>query len=253
MPPPHPDGYFSPMMGPEEFLPGGRGLGPDGGGYSSPMTPHRRFSVGGMCPMEFQHSPHHHHHHHHHPPPGGHFPMPSPRMGFPPDGRPFPEPPMVTGPVSKPQRRKSGGMSKMVGKMKIKSPGQQRKKVPSPSSQGQEEQQQQEQSSPQQQQQQQQQEQQQTQQPQQQQQQQGKKRRSPGYSEAGWRCRCGTNNVMFPDKVCAKGKCPCYTKGVACKNCLCRHCHNPFGVRESSTSLPASAVIEEIKSEDVSA
>ena len=55
-----------------------------------------------------------------------------------------------------------------------------------------------------------------------------KKRRSPGYSESGWRCRCGTNNVMFPEKVCAKGKCPCYSKGIACKNCLCRNCHNPF-------------------------
>ena len=55
-----------------------------------------------------------------------------------------------------------------------------------------------------------------------------KKRRSPGYSESGWRCRCGTNNVMFPEKVCAKGKCPCYSKGIPCKNCLCRHCHNPF-------------------------
>ena len=55
-----------------------------------------------------------------------------------------------------------------------------------------------------------------------------KKRRSPGYSESGWRCRCGTNNVMFPEKVCAKGKCPCYSKGIPCKNCLCRKCHNPF-------------------------
>ena len=44
---------------------------------------------------------------------------------------------------------------------------------------------------------------------------------------------------MFPDKVCAKGKCPCYTKGIACKNCLCRHCHNPFGPRKHSTSAPA--------------
>ena len=55
-----------------------------------------------------------------------------------------------------------------------------------------------------------------------------KKRRSPGYSESGWRCRCGTNNVMFPKKVCAKGKCPCYSKGIPCKNCLCKNCHNPF-------------------------
>ena len=59
-----------------------------------------------------------------------------------------------------------------------------------------------------------------------------KKRRSPGYSESGWRCRCGTNNVMFPEKVCAKGKCPCYSKGIPCKNCLCRHCHNPFNNEE---------------------
>ena len=54
-----------------------------------------------------------------------------------------------------------------------------------------------------------------------------KKRRTPGYSEEGWRCRCGTNNVMFPEKVCAKGKCPCFSKGIPCKNCLCRQCHNP--------------------------
>ena len=59
-----------------------------------------------------------------------------------------------------------------------------------------------------------------------------KKRRSPGYSESGWRCRCGTNNVMFPEKVCAKGKCPCFSKGIPCKNCLCRHCHNPFNNEE---------------------
>ncbi len=54
-----------------------------------------------------------------------------------------------------------------------------------------------------------------------------RKRRTPGYSEDGWRCRCGTNNVMFPEKVCAKGKCPCFSKGIPCKNCLCKHCHNP--------------------------
>lgn len=59
-----------------------------------------------------------------------------------------------------------------------------------------------------------------------------KKRRSPGYSESGWRCRCGTNNVMFPEKVCAKGKCPCFSKGIPCKNCLCKHCHNPFNNEE---------------------
>ena len=37
---------------------------------------------------------------------------------------------------------------------------------------------------------------------------------------------------MFPEKVCAKGKCPCYSKGIPCKNCLCRHCHNPFNNEE---------------------
>lgn len=215
---PPPDGYFSPMMRPEDFLPGGGGMGPDGGGYSSPMTPHRGYPTGGMCPMEFQHSPHHHHH--------GHFPMPSPRMSnFVPPRRSFPAAPPLPVPAPKqPKGSRSNGksnsssnggtMSKMVTKMKMKSPGgQQRKKPPTPGTPGE----------------------------------QGKKRRSPGYSEAGWRCRCGTNNVMFPDKVCAKGKCPCYTKGVACKNCLCRHCHNPFGLRESSTSAssPADAVISE--------
>lgn len=54
-----------------------------------------------------------------------------------------------------------------------------------------------------------------------------RKRRTPGFSEDGWRCRCGTNNVMFPEKVCAKGKCPCFSKGIPCKNCLCKYCHNP--------------------------
>lgn len=205
---PPPDGFFSPMMGPDNFLPPGGGLGPDGG-YSSPMTPQRGYPPGVMCPMEYQHSPGPHHHLH----PGGHFPMPSPRMGFPPPHeQSFPGPP----PPKKPKGNGGGGstMSKMVTKMKIKSPaGQKQKKLLSPGTPTGE--------------------------------QQGKKRRSPGYSEAGWRCRCGTNNVMFPEKVCAKGKCPCYTKGVACKNCLCRHCHNPFGAREVSASLPADAVVSE--------
>lgn len=223
-PVPHPDGsYFSPMMGPEDFLQGG-GMGPDGGGYSSPMTPQRGYPPGGMCPMEYQRSPRHHHHHH-----VSQFSMPSPRMNFrPPPGGSFPVPPL---PLPKQRRgssnnsgnrssNNSGTMSKMVSKMKIKSPaGQQRKKQLLSPTDG---------ASP---------------------GEQGKKRRSPGYSEAGWRCRCGTNNVMFPDKVCAKGKCPCYTKGVACKNCLCRHCHNPFGAREVSTNLPADASTSEQSSE----
>ena len=206
--PPPPDGYYSPMMGPEDFIPP-RGMGPDGGGYSSPMTPQRGYpppSV--MCPMEFQHSPGHPHHHHHH---GGHFPMPSPRMRFPPPPPPprrsFPGPPQLP-PPKKPKgsRNSNGSMSKMVSKMKMKTPSApKQKKLLSPATPTGE-------------------------------QQPGKKRRSPGYSEAGWRCRCGTNNVMFPNKVCAKGKCPCYTKGVACKNCLCRHCHNPFGTREVGAS-----------------
>lgn len=205
-----PDGFFSPMMGPDNFLPPGGGLGgPDGcGGYSSPMTPQRGYPPGVMCPMEYQHSPRHHHHHPH---PGGHFPMPSPRMSFPPPPeRSFPGPPPP--PPKKAKGSNGSTMSKMVTKMKIKSSaGQKQKKLLSPGT------------------------------PTGEQQQQGKKRRSPGYSEAGWRCRCGTNNVMFPDKVCAKGKCPCYTKGVACKNCLCRHCHNPFGAREVAANLPADA------------
>lgn len=210
-PPPPPDGYYSPMMGPEGFIPT-RGIGPDGGGYSSPMTPQRGYpppSV--MGPMEFQHSPGHPHpHHHHH---GGHFPMPSPRINFPPPPPPpprqsFPGPPHL--PPSKKLKgsgNSNGSMAKMVSKMKMKTPSApKQKKHLSPKTPNGEPQQ-------------------------------VKKRRSPGYSEAGWRCRCGTNNVMFPNKVCAKGKCPCYTKGVACKNCLCRHCHNPFGTREIGVSL----------------
>lgn len=277
MPPhgtPH-EGYFHhhpphPMVGgpgPEDFLPPGSGNGggppmrPDTpgaamGGFSGPMTPGSAggpsYSPGGngggssgMCPEgTFQHSPGPHtprgHHpqtpHTPHPPPHhlpmrGHFPPPmhSPRMGFPPPpphhhppNRFFPEPPLI---MPKPkQQPKKTSMNAMVRKMKIKTPSgrdKERKAViitpTSPAegsgsggSQGA------------------------GQVP-------GKKRRSPGYSEVGWRCRCGTNNVMFPDKVCAKGKCPCYTKGVACKNCLCRHCHNPFGVRELGTSPPGAA------------
>ena len=43
-----------------------------------------------------------------------------------------------------------------------------------------------------------------------------------------WRCRCGTNNVMHPEKVCARAKCPCFSKGKACERCLCRDCKNPY-------------------------
>ena len=69
-----------------------------------------------------------------------------------------------------------------------------------------------------------------------------KKRKSPGYSESGWRCRCGTNSVMFPEKVCAKGKCPCFSKGIPCKNCLCRTCHNPFNTGGPVVKTPVAAV-----------
>ena len=78
-----------------------------------------------------------------------------------------------------------------------------------------------------------------------------KKRRSPGYSESGWRCRCGTNNVMFPEKVCAKGKCPCFSKGIPCKNCLCRHCHNPFNNSEGEETEESEQMADETENMDV--
>ena len=77
-----------------------------------------------------------------------------------------------------------------------------------------------------------------------------KKRRSPGYSESGWRCRCGTNNVMFPEKVCAKGKCPCFSKGIPCKNCLCRHCHNPFNNSEGEETEESEQTADETENMD---
>ena len=48
--------------------------------------------------------------------------------------------------------------------------------------------------------------------------------RTPGH----WRCRCGTNNPQTLDRICARGKCPCFVKNIPCNNCLCRHCKNPF-------------------------
>lgn len=134
---------------------------------------------------------------------GGNFQFPHSGGGFSPVGR-FPRPTPPTTPMMV-QKKKNNSMSEMVGKMKIKSPTTTPKNLlTTPPAQG-------------------------------------KKRRSPGYSETGWRCRCGTNKIMFPDKVCAKGKCPCYAKGSACKNCLCRYCHNPFGPREQAgTASPVA-------------
>ena len=56
-----------------------------------------------------------------------------------------------------------------------------------------------------------------------------KKKRSP-MTPGHWRCRCGTNNPQSFDRICARGKCPCFVKNIACDNCLCRHCKNPFNV-----------------------
>ena len=42
------------------------------------------------------------------------------------------------------------------------------------------------------------------------------------------RCRCGTNYPQFLENICARNKCPCYSRGRECARCLCRHCHNPF-------------------------
>lgn len=54
-----------------------------------------------------------------------------------------------------------------------------------------------------------------------------KKKRSP-MTPGPWRCRCGTNNPQTFDRICARGKCPCFVKNIPCQNCLCRHCKNPF-------------------------
>ena len=54
-----------------------------------------------------------------------------------------------------------------------------------------------------------------------------KKKRGPT-TPGHWRCRCGTNNPQTFDRICARGKCPCYVKNIPCINCLCRHCKNPF-------------------------
>ena len=215
-PPPHSILPFSPMMGPDlpppppEFFPPpmtpGR-IRPDMGGFSSPMTPRGSFP-GDPCMdgMFHQGSPGQH-------PRGGSFPFPNSGAPFSPVSRGgFPRPTPPTTPVVVQQKKKSNSgdsMSGMVAKMKIKSqpstPTKDLLATPLTPT---------------------------------------KKRRSPGYSEAGWRCRCGTNKIMFPDKVCAKGKCPCYAKGNACKNCLCRYCHNPFGPRDSSKT--ASPVTPEV-------
>lgn len=52
-----------------------------------------------------------------------------------------------------------------------------------------------------------------------------RRRRSPGDVP---RCRCGTNHPQVLHKICARGKCPCFSQGIACIRCLCRHCHNPI-------------------------
>ena len=54
-----------------------------------------------------------------------------------------------------------------------------------------------------------------------------KKKRGP-MTPGHWRCRCGTNNPQTFDRICARGKCPCFVKNIPCQNCLCRHCKNPF-------------------------
>ena len=207
IPPPH-ENFFHRVMGPENFLPHG-GMGPDGVGYphSTPMTPGRSYPPG-MCPEPpYQQSPAPHH-------PASHFQTPELGGGYSPHQRHF------QGPIIIPKHKGDrGNMSPIVTKMKIKSPVQ-TKKFLAPVSQTPTS-------------------------PSHSLNQSTKKRRSPGYSEAGWRCRCGTNNVMFPEKVCAKGKCPCFTKRIACSNCLCRYCHNPFGGREHSTNSPVKKTASE--------
>lgn len=208
---PHPPMMpFSPMMGPDNYFPpmNPGGIRPDLGGYSSPVTSMRAFSAGlGPEGVYHQRSPNHHH------PGGGGFPFPNSGGGFSPVGRggfPRGTPPTL---MMVPKKKSNHSpMSDMVGKMKLKSPSTPTKNLlTTPAAQNK------------------------------------KQRRSPGYSEAGWRCRCGTNNVMFPEKVCAKGKCPCYSKGIACKNCLCRYCHNPFGPREQTGAT--SPVVTEVSSQ----
>lgn len=56
-----------------------------------------------------------------------------------------------------------------------------------------------------------------------------KKKRGP-MTPGHWRCRCGTNNPQTFDRICARGKCPCFVKNIPCINCLCRHCKNPFNI-----------------------
>ena len=56
-----------------------------------------------------------------------------------------------------------------------------------------------------------------------------KKKRSPT-TPGHWRCRCGTNNPQTFDRICARGKCPCFFKNIPCINCLCRHCKNPYNI-----------------------
>ena len=51
-------------------------------------------------------------------------------------------------------------------------------------------------------------------------------KRGSSHKHAG--CRCGTNNPVSLDKICAYPKCPCFQKGASCRNCRCRHCNNPF-------------------------
>ena len=58
-----------------------------------------------------------------------------------------------------------------------------------------------------------------------------RRRRPPGGSP---RCRCGTNHPQVLDKICARGKCPCFSKGIPCIRCLCRHCHNPINQAHES-------------------
>ena len=45
------------------------------------------------------------------------------------------------------------------------------------------------------------------------------------------RCRCGTNHPQVLQKICARGKCPCFSQGKPCNRCLCRNCHNPYQLR----------------------
>ena len=45
------------------------------------------------------------------------------------------------------------------------------------------------------------------------------------------RCRCGTNHPQVLQKICARGKCPCFSQGKPCNRCLCRNCHNPYQIQ----------------------